>query len=181
MELSNGSLVYLRALEISDLDHILSWHNDSMLYQRLGGSFRWVSRSAEEEWLRRRCAYSTAEINLAICLTASNEHIGNLYVRNIDWVARHAEVHIFIGAQVDRGHGCGGAALRLVLAHLFNDLGLQRVYGHVLASNEPSRRLFKKCGFVEEGLLRRHAFKQGLYEDVVVFGILRADYTAQKD
>lgn len=181
MELSAGSSVCLRALEVADLDRVLSWHNDSTLYQHLGGTFRWVSRSAEEGWILRRCAYSPTEVNLAICIMGTHEHIGNIYLRDIDWVARHAELHIFIGALAHRGHGYGEVAMRRVLAHAFDDLGLQRIYLFVLASNEPAMRLYKKCGLIEEGRLRRHAFKQGHLEDVLVMGILSSEWEVRSD
>lgn len=170
--------VYLRALDASDLERVFVWHNDRELYGQLGGTFRWVSRIAEEEWLHRRCAYSTSEVNLAICLKDTGEHIGNVYLRNIDWIARNAELHIFIGPAELRGHGYGREALELVLTHAFNDLGLERIYLYVLASNENAYRLYTKCGFVQEGTLRCHAYKLGKFEDVIVMGLLRTEWDA---
>jgi len=173
-KLTNSS-VYLRALEISDLERVLAWHNDSSLYERLGGNFRWISRTAEEEWVRRRTIYSTSEVNLAICLSDTHEHIGNVYLREIDWVARHAEFHIFIATQLHRGRGYGESVIRQVLNHAFDDLGLRRIFLFVLASNEPAIRLYRKCGFKDEGLLRQHVFKNGRFEDVLVMGILSVE------
>lgn len=171
-----NSPVYLRALDVSDLGQVLMWHNTPSLYDHLGGTFHWVSRVAEEEWLRRRCAYSMNEVNLAVCLTGTNEHIGNIYLRGIDWVTRHAEFHIFLGAQEQRGHGYGKAATRLALNHAFDDLGLLRVFLFVLASNEFAQRLYLRCGFKLEGRLRGHAFKQGQPEDVLVMGLLKSEW-----
>ena len=119
--------VYLRALEITDLDRIHAWHNDPQLYRYLGSSFRWVSRTAEEEWLRRRSTHSTTEVNLGICLVDSNEHIGNVYLRDISWIERHAELHIFIAAGIHRGKGYGEATLKLILSHGFHVLALERI------------------------------------------------------
>jgi len=170
------SPTYLRALDFSDLERVFAWHNDPTLYDHLGGNFRWVSHATEEEWLRRRCAYSANETNLAICISETQEHIGNIYLRDIDWVARHAELHIFIGATTHRGHGYGASALRQVLAHGFVDMGLQRIFLYVLASNQPAIHLYAKCGFQEEGRLRQHAFKKGRHEDLLVMGILASEW-----
>jgi diamine N-acetyltransferase len=180
MKESPKPLIYLRALDVSDLEKVFTWHNDSTLYEHLGGNFRWVSRSAEEEWIRRRCMYSSNEINLAICISDTHEHIGNIYLRDMDWVARHAELHIFIGAQTQRGHGYGEAAIRQVLAHAFEDLGLHRVFLYVLVSNEPAIHLYKKCGFIEEGRLRQHIFKKGCNEDVLIMGLLSSEWKSQR-
>jgi RimJ/RimL family protein N-acetyltransferase len=176
MNQSPNPRIYLRALDISDLERVFIWHNDADLYEHLGGNFHWVSHSMEEEWFRRHCTYSTNEANLAICISETHEHIGNLYLRDIDWVARHAELHIFIGAKDHRGLGYGEEAMQLAITHAFRDLGLQRVYLYVLASNEPAQKLYQRCGFIEEGRLRQHAYKQSQFEDVILMGILRAEW-----
>jgi len=172
--------VYLRALDVSDLEQVYAWHNDSALYENLGGNFRFVSRTAEEEWLSHRSVYSANEVNLAICISNTHEHIGNVYLRDIDWMARRAEFHIFIGAKTYRGHGYGESAMQQVLAHGFGELGLQRIYLFVLASNEQAIRLYRKCGLKEEGRLRQHTFKKNHYEDMLVMGILSLEWESRK-
>jgi len=163
--------VRLRALELDDLERTWRWHNDPVLYETLGSPFRFVSRLAEEEWLRTRCAYGAADISLAICLTRTGEHIGNIYLRRIDWVARHAETHMFIGPRAQRGRGYGESALRQLIRYAFAMLGLQRLYLEVLADNVAAIRLYEKCGFEVEGRLRRHAFKNGRWCDMLVMGL----------
>src|SRR5271155_1658443 len=126
--------VYLRSLTQNDLDRVLGWHNDHELYSTLGGHFRYVSREAESEWLRHRLE-ARDELNLAICLHEPPEHIGNIYLRNINWVDRNAELHIFIAQPEHRGKGYGSAAVRLITKHAFEDLGLARIFLHTLAAN----------------------------------------------
>lgn len=181
MEQFRKSTVYLRALDVSDLERTFTWHNDPTLYEHLGGNFRWVSRAVEKEWIDRRCGYSASEVNLAICISDTDEHIGNIYLRDIEWVTRHAELHILIGAEANRGQGYGEAAMSCVLTHAFEDLGLDRVCLFVLVSNEPAIRLYKKCGFIEEGRLRQHAFKKGRKEDVLIMGILSSEWGSRSD
>jgi RimJ/RimL family protein N-acetyltransferase len=167
--------IYLRALETSDLDRTWKWHNDPGLYELLVSPFRYVSRAAEEEWLRQKAAYSQTEIQLAICLKRGDQHIGNVHLTNIDWVARHACVGIFLGAAEHRSKGYGRQALRLLLRHAFQDLGLQRVYLTVLADNRRAIRAYEKCGLVVEGRLRRHAYKQGQFKDLLFMSICAGD------
>ena len=68
--------VYLRALELGDLDRTYKWHNDPELYKKLVGSFHYFSRATEEEWLQKKQVYSPQEVDLAICLTDNSRHIG---------------------------------------------------------------------------------------------------------
>ena len=148
----------------------MRWHNDAALYETLGGTFRFVSREAEAAWLRRKSGTSEDEVNLAICLTRTRRHIGNIYLRGIDWVARHGEVQLFIGGRADRGRGYGASAVRQLAAHAVGALGLRRLFLCVLKGNAAARRTYAQCGFRVEGTLRRHAFKDGRFRDVVIMG-----------
>lgn len=170
------SKIRLRALEETDLERTHHWHNDPALYSTLGDSFRFVSQTAEAEWLRRKTGYTPNEVNLAICLRAKTEHIGNIYLREIDWVARKAALHIFIGATEHRGQGYGKQAIQLLLRHAFHDLNLNRVQLEVLADNAAAIKVYEQSGFVTEGRLRAAVFKNGEYEDSLVMGILAEDF-----
>ncbi|MCX5643228.1 MAG: GNAT family protein [Phycisphaerae bacterium] len=167
--------MYLRALEPSDLDRTWKWHNDPGLYEMLVSPFRYVSRAAEEEWIRRKAAYSQTELQLAICLKQDDQHIGNIHLRSIDWVSRHAEVGVFIGEARHWSKGYGQEAMRLLLRHAFYDLGLRRAYLTVLDDNHRAIRAYAKCGFAVEGRLRQHAYKRGKFRDLIFMGICVGD------
>ena len=81
---SRSEPVVLRSLEPGDVERTHRWHNSPALYEFLASPFRYVSRATEEEWLARRGAYSTSEVNLAICVRDTGQHIGNIYLRDID-------------------------------------------------------------------------------------------------
>ncbi len=162
--------VFLRPLTQGDLERVLKWHNDPGLYSTLGGHFRYVSREVETEWLRQRLG-ARDEVNLAICLYEPPEHIGNIYLRSINWVDRNAELHTFIAQAEHRCKGYGSTAVRLITKHAFEDLGLMRIYLQVLANNSAAITAYEKCGFKTEGRLRRHALKAGVFEDMLVMGL----------
>ena len=179
--MSSTSLVFLRALDEGDLERTLRWHNDAELYSSLGDGFRFVSRAAEAEWLRRKSGFLADEVNLAICRTDSGEHIGNIYLRDINWVARRAVLHVFLGSGEQRGNGFGQQAVRLLLRHAFMDLNLNRVGLEVLASNAAAVHVYEKCGFSAEGRLRAFAVKQGVAHDVIAMSILADEFRAAGD
>lgn len=168
--------IYLRALDLGDLERTYKWHNDTDLWRLLAPPFRYVSRASEEEWLRAKQKYSNDEVNLAICLEDNSLHIGNIYLREINWIARHARLSgVLIGDPEHRSKGYGTAALHRLIEHAFDDLGLRRIYGYALEEHPSSIRMMEKCGFVIEGKLREHAFKAGEFKDVVIMGKCRED------
>jgi RimJ/RimL family protein N-acetyltransferase len=171
------SPVYLRAIDEVDLDPVHRWHNDPALYASLVGTFVPSSLATERAWLERVSAWSEHARNFALCAHEDDRLIGLCYLRDIEWTHRRSELHILIGDDRDRGRGLGRAAVDLLLDHAFDTLGLARVYLQVLAGNVAARRLYAACGFLEEGRLRGHAFKNGRSEDVLVMGMLRDERT----
>jgi RimJ/RimL family protein N-acetyltransferase len=176
-EVMASESVYLRHLNLDDLDRVYRWHNNPDLYETLVATFRHVSRIAEEEWFRKKIAYSTQEVNLAICLTTNSQHIGNIYLQDIDWVTRHASIGIFLGEPDEQSKGYGMAATVLAIKHAFQDLGLNRVYATILADNKAVIKLSEKVGFVVEGRLRKHCFKNGEFKDLLMIGICADDFS----
>jgi RimJ/RimL family protein N-acetyltransferase len=167
--------VYLRALEVADFERTQQWHNDPRLYDTLISPFRYVSHAAEEEWIRRKVAYSQTEIQLAICLREDDRHIGNIHLTDIDWISRHGHLGMFIGEAQYQSKGYGQQALRLMLRHAFRDLGLHRVCLVVLDDNPRALRVYEKCGFVVEGRLRQHVYKRGAFRDLIFMGVCAGD------
>jgi RimJ/RimL family protein N-acetyltransferase len=174
------SQVFLRSLEEADLERTHLWHNDPELYSSLINPFRFVSKTAELEWLRRKAGYSGSEVNCAICLRTNGEHIGNISLAEIDWVSRKAELGIFIGSSAHHGKGYGKEAVRQLLSYAFFDLNLNRVSLEVLADNAAAIKSYEKCGFTVEGRLKGHVFKKGAYKDVLLMGICRHEFKQEQ-
>jgi len=55
----------------------------------------------------------------------------------------------------------------------FNVLGLNRLYSDVMAENEGVIRLTKIIGAEIEGIQKQHAFKNGVFHDMVLVGLTK--------
>jgi RimJ/RimL family protein N-acetyltransferase len=85
-------------------------------------------------------------------------------------VNRHtAELGYWLGEAL-WGWGITTAAIRGFRPWACETFQVTRLYAHVFASNPASMRVLEKCGFVREGLLRRHARKDGVYLDELIYG-----------
>jgi RimJ/RimL family protein N-acetyltransferase len=71
------------------------------------------------------------------------------------------------------GRGIMTAVVGRVCACAFEEFGLVKVTAQVYSANAASARVLEKCGFGQEGYLRKHAFKEGKYVDVRAFALLK--------
>lgn len=94
------------------------------------------------------------------------------------WYIDHhrAEIGYDIADESLRGKGYMGEALAAMIAYGFRDMGLQRIEALLAEYNTPSLKLVLKNGFVQEGRLRGHYLVNGVYEDSLVFGLLRSEW-----
>jgi len=75
-----------------------------------------------------------------------------------------------------RGRGWSVEVLRLLCAYGFAVRGLNRLQLETSAGNDAMRRAAAHVGFQEEGVLRQGAWAVGSFDDVVVLGLLAADW-----
>ena len=72
-----------------------------------------------------------------------------------------------------QGKGIGAALMTACLNMADNWLNLRRLELEVYADNEAAIRLYEKFGFEREGVMREHAFRDGVYVDSIMMARLR--------
>ncbi|OIO60129.1 MAG: hypothetical protein AUJ82_03720 [Verrucomicrobia bacterium CG1_02_43_26] len=97
----------------------------------------------------------------------------------IDVKNRKAEFGYWLGTEY-WGYGYATEAAEAIIEFGFLTLGLNRMEGYHLARNPKSGRVLQKLGFQKEGCLRKSFSKNGLFEDMVVNGLLKSEYLALK-
>ncbi|MHA1723656.1 MAG: GNAT family N-acetyltransferase [Promethearchaeota archaeon] len=102
------------------------------------------------------------------------KRIGLVNLWNISWHHRRAEIGIWVIPNY-QNKGYGTRALELVKLIAFQHLKLHRLEAHVATKNEISLKLFKKSGFVEEGVLRHYLNLRGIFHDAVVLSFLNEE------
>lgn len=101
-------------------------------------------------------------------------YLGNVWLHNIHWVNRNAELRILLGSSKYAGHGYGAHACRLLVDFAFRKLGLRKVYLYVSERNPRALRTFVNAGFSEEGHLEDEFFVDGEYVAVKRLAVLNA-------
>ncbi|PHR59484.1 MAG: GNAT family N-acetyltransferase [Arcobacter sp.] len=166
-------LIYFRALELDDYKVSIKWRKDESISVQLGGLHYFVSEAYEKKWVEDKIYNAKGtEIVLAICLQATDQYVGNIYLTDIDNINRSAQLHILLGEASLYGKGIGTEAISKILKYGFEERNLHRIYSHVLSYNTASLRTHEKCGFDKEGRLRNAVFKKGKHHDVIVLSKL---------
>lgn len=166
-----GEKVLLRAIEMSDKDVLLDIINDSETEYSLGGWSFPTSSITQEEWIKAQ----KPNANILRCMVSDkkdNETLGTAILSNIDYKNGTAEIHIKLISDA-RGRGYGADTINTLIKYALEELRLVCVYAHVNAYNIASQKLFERCGFVKEGVLRKRIYKKGKYHDVISFSIIK--------
>lgn len=130
---------------------------------------------AAEFWIgtHRQAFEEDKNLTLAIRLP-SGDLVGAVSLA-IDRKNSRAELGYWIGRPF-WGNGYATEAARELIGHGFSSLALERITAHHLGSNPASGRVMEKTGMTFEGRLRRHMLKDGHFEDIVLYGILKSEY-----
>lgn len=169
----SGERIRLRAVEKSDIEHVMNWVNNREITRWLPDLQLPVARLAEQAYLERvvdrehpRDRYYTVE-------SLAGDYLGAAGLHGIDWVNRRAELGIIIAWP---GQGYGSDTVRTLLRVAFRGLNLEKVYLRTTGSNSRAIACYRKCGFMEIGRLRQHRWLHGKWEDEVFMEIFREEW-----
>ncbi len=169
-----GEQVLLRPFRPADLD---------ALYRVFSDFDSWAARTTRPpqpltfEAFRDWYVPITAEPDGAeFVIEVGGGPVGRCAIFAEDSLARCAEVGIALLREA-RGQGHGTDALRVLVRFSFRARNLERLHLQTLAGNAAAIAAYRKAGFVQEGLLRRHAFVDGDWVDTLLMGLLRAEWS----
>lgn len=165
----------LRRPELSDLETLYQQKNDPEIAAMLVGFSHGYAQADLRDWLEfhRQCK---DEVLWAIIKADSQKCIGHVGLYQIDLRVRNAEFGIIIGDKSFWGKGVGRACTKFAIEYGFQQLNLNRIQLSVLANNARAIKLYRTLGFCEEGCLRQAQYKNGEYLNVILMGLLRAEY-----
>lgn len=172
-----GERIALREFRQEDISGVRCWVTDAETTRCLGGTYmKPQTWEQSERYLSALLEGDAGGVNFAIADKGNLKYLGQCSLLMVDHIARHAELAIVLCPDC-QGQGLGEEAIRLLLRYAFDQMNLQRVYLKVRADNPAAVRCYEKCGFQLEGTLRSHAYAEGEYHDVLLMGILRAEFS----
>ena len=173
-------MIRLRPLEREDLRQLRDWRNDPEIFSRVR-EYRYLNMENQEAWFnslrddRKTIMFGVEDRTPTEYGGENRILIGVCGLTYIDWIAQKAEISLYIGDKDYRGMGIGLKMLNLLAKYAFEECNLIRLWGEIYDS-EPIIQLFKRAGYIKEGELRQHAYKNGKYVNSHFYGLLREEW-----
>ncbi|MBU5334216.1 GNAT family N-acetyltransferase [Anaerocolumna aminovalerica] len=178
-----GKKVILRPFDIEDWEKMLpilaepevnhltgSVVND----EEAGGAFSIEEMEKIKEWYLSR-NHQTDRLDLAIIEKEKEALVGEVVFNEYDEDTCNVNFRILIG-EAGRGKGLGTEATEIFLRYGFEVLGLHKVELEAYSFNPRAERVYRKNGFILEGV-KREAFRyNNMYIDTHIYGMLKDDY-----
>ena len=170
----HGDKVILRAVEESDNTMLLSLINDPDTEMMLGGSSWPVSEAEQLKWFEHQ-ERSRDILRCIVALQEDGKTIGTIILSDIDQKNATGHIHIKMAKDGGRGKGYGTNAVNAMVQYAFEELRLNCIYANILSYDEAPIKLFERCGFKRDGILRQRVFKKGKFIDMLAYSKIITD------
>ena len=171
----SGKLVRLAVMNTEDdLEQWAGWFRNTEFQRLLDDNPATLHTPAQiKEWLEKELGTFTL---FGIRTLAEDRLIGFMDLGGFDWSVRSAWVGIGIGLPEYWGKGYGTEAMRLLADYAFETVNLNRINLTVFGYNERGYRSYVKCGFKEEGRVRKLLLRNNQRWDMIYMGLLREEW-----
>ncbi|MFN8443883.1 MAG: GNAT family N-acetyltransferase [Caldilineaceae bacterium] len=166
----------IRRLRESDAPTLVAYRNDPEVMQ-----FQSWSPTDEVQAGESIAALTSLEpgdpsgFQFALELQQNHVHIGDLYLRPLEWDARQAEIGYTL-AQTYQGKGYAAEAVSALLEYCFAVLKYHRVIAITACENQGSIKLLERLGFRREAHTLQSYLYHGTYKDEYQYALLEAEW-----
>ncbi|MDQ0203060.1 GNAT family N-acetyltransferase [Pectinatus haikarae] len=118
-------------------------------------------------------------IHIIIETIDTKQKVGFLMIAGLDNPSKEIE---FTRIILDKkGIGYGRETLKMLKSWAFDDLKFHRAWLDCKDHNERALHVYESEGFIREGFIRETILTDGVYESLVILGILDREYFAKKN
>ncbi len=166
-----GKKIILRSVIFDDAARLTAWFLDREINDHV---LRKMLRKQDIETWITSLPEKKEELHLMVT-TQEYTSIGCISLK-INFQDRHAELALLIGEKEYWGKGYGTHASCLMIQHAFKKLRMHKVWLGVYAYNTRALSLYRKLGFVQEGILREQVYYKKKYYDEIIMGLLASEW-----
>ena len=156
------------------------WENNESAFWGDAGNRQFLSRQVIERRQQERPEHTAPRTVIFGIQTKGGLPIGVFGIGDFGLQHRLAMLGAAIGEPQYWGGGYGTDALLLAIDYAFGWLDLRRVWLQTMSSNARVVRQMEKVGFTLEGRQRQATCADGVWQDMLCFGLLRQDWPGRE-
>jgi len=177
-----GKKVILREIEPEDIEWLREQRNKHEM-RKYFREWKDISQDQQKKWYASRgnnsdpnhVYFKVLARDFKVSESTIPAHlVGCCGLHYIDWRMRSAEFGVFLSEEA-RGIGVGKETLLLLFDYGFKEMNLHKIWCEVY-DNNTSVELYRKLGFVDEGILRDNYFSEGKYGNSHVLSVLEDEW-----
>ena len=167
-DILEGKFVTLRKTTADDAADIYKWRSGAAgTHIRQPDNY---SLEVQQKWILSR---GNNEINYIICDKFSKEKVGTISIYDINEADKVANVGrlLLSDTWLTKSNPFGLEAMLLCYAYVFESMQFRKITGDIIASNADMVKLQTYLGMQQEGLLSKHVFINGQYQDLHIMSL----------
>ena len=102
----------------------------------------------------------------------NEKHIGNILVKGLLSVHKHAEITYVVGNTTYWGKGVATFAISKIISLARSKYKLNKLFAGVADKNEGSKKVLEKNGFILEGVRKKHVYLNNKFHDELIYGLV---------
>ena len=161
-----------RVIKKKDLDLLINLRNETSTWEMLK-NIDLIDHSKQINWFDK--LKNDPSRKYFVIENLKNLFLGVIRMDEIDYINRTIRIGCDI-IKKERGKGYGSQTFDLILDYCFNYLNMNKAWLEVVTYNKSALKLYKRKGFVKEGLIRKNIYRNGKYFDSILMGILKSEY-----
>ncbi|MDX1934316.1 MAG: GNAT family protein [Capsulimonadales bacterium] len=168
----------LRPMREKDAPFLVAYRRDPEVakFQSWTAFDEELARGFISELSQRQPGTPEEGYQMGIARRDTDELIGDLYLRLLDYDPRQAEIGYTL-ARPHQRRGYAREAVRAFCGYLFDDLQLHRLIAYTSTENVRSVRLLESLGFRREGWTRESVDINDRWHDEYLYALLRREWS----
>lgn len=173
MKTLRGEHIFLRALELSDLDFLYKLENDESLWE-VSNTTTPYSKYILKQYLENshRDIYDVKQLRLVICKNDDETAVGFIDLFDFDPKHSRVGVGIVIFSEGEKRKGYASEALKMICDYAFKHLNVHQVFAGITEENDGSIKLFEKAGFEKSGFKKDWIFSEGKFKSEYFYQLI---------
>jgi len=161
-----------RKFNFEDIETRVSWINNPSIYLTMYFDVP-ISIESTLEWYKR-IKVDNFRIDFSF-ISETGELLAMGGFTGIDYKNKNAEFYIMVNPDL-QGKGIGKSVSLWMCNYGFSILHLNKIYLYTDDNNIFAYKIYEKAGFTLEGVMRKHKYKNGTFQDRRFYGLLHSEW-----